>query len=312
MTPASVQAFVAEQHAPDATLYLLLDLLADCAADDPLHIEALRQTLGNDAVTPLHRPDLIHTPSACPVLVTLATPGVSPSQELLTLSALRAHEDLDRHKRYVCGWLSSSAAARHLSAHIVSLGQFPLEQGRVFFPIHEPLRLELLAGTFRRNDEGPWWPIQHWLLPTSSGVGSVLVGAPERRTALDIRTTAVQRDALMVSALLSSWRRARRLPLTYAPARWNGPTALPPQAAAQAYIQIQQARQLGLSHQDDILTLALHRLMLHPRLHQHTGVRALIEQAAQGQAPLSHLLTPYNDNAWQRAVSDLTSAGALQ
>jgi hypothetical protein len=39
---------------------------------------------------------------------------------------------------------------------------------------------------------------------------------------------------------------------------------------------------------------------------------ALIEQAVQGQTPLSHLLAPYNDNAWQRAVSDLTYAGALQ
>ena len=311
MTPASVQAFVAEQHAPDATLYVLLDLLADCAADDPLHIEALRQTLGNDAVMPVHRPDLIHTPSACPVLVALATPGTSPSQELLTLSALRAHEDLDRYKRYVCGWLSSNAPSRDLSARIVSLGQLPVEQGQAFFPVHEPLRLELLAGTFRSN-EGPWWPIRHWLVPTSSGTGSVLVGKPEHRTAMGICAAAVQLDALMVSSLLNSWRRALRLPLAYAPARWSGPTALPPQAAAQAYIQIQQARQLGLSHQDDILTLALHRLMLHPHLHQHTGVRALIEQAVQGQAPLSQLLAPYNDNAWQRAVSDLTHAGALQ
>ncbi len=311
MTPASVQAFVTEQHAPDATLYVLLDLLADCAADDPLHIEALRQTLGNDAVTPLHRPDLIHTPSACPVLVALATPGTSPSQELLALSALRAHEDLDRYKRYMCGWLSSSAPSRDLSAHIVSLGQLPVEQGRAFFPVHEPLRLELLAGTFR-NNEGPWWPIRHWLVPTSSGTGSVLVGKPEHRTAMSPCAAAVQLDALMVSSLLSSWRRALSLPLVYAPARWSGRTALPPQAAAQAYIQIQQARQLGLSHQDDILTLALHRLMLHPHLHQHTGVRALIEQAVQGQAPLSQLLAPYNDNAWQRAVSDLTHAGAHQ
>ncbi|MCS3421164.1 hypothetical protein M2399_005174 [Pseudomonas sp. BIGb0450] len=311
MTLASVQAFVAKQHAPDATLYVLLDLLADCAADDPLHIAALRQTLGNDAVMPLHRPDLIHTPSACPVLVALATPGTSPSQELLALSALRAHEDLDRYKRYVCGWLSSSAPSRDLSAHIVSLGQLPVEQGRAFFPVHEPLRLELLAGTFR-NNEGPWWPIRHWLVPTSSGTGSVLVGKPEHRTAMGTCTAAVQLDALMVSSLLNSWRRALRLPLAYAPARWSGPTALPPQAAAQAYIQIQQARQLGLSHQDDILTLALHRLMLHPHLHQHTGVRALIEQAVQGHAPLSQLLAPYNDNAWQRAVSDLTHAGALQ
>ncbi|OXS21239.1 hypothetical protein JYG38_12095 [Pseudomonas rhodesiae] len=312
MTPVSVQAFVAEQHAPDTTLYLLLDLLADCTADDPLHIEALGQSLGNDAITPLHRPDMIHTPSACPVLVALATPGVSPSQQLLQLSARRAQEEQGRHKRYVCGWLISSAGARHLSAHIVSLGQLPLEQGQAFFPIHEPLRLELLASTFRRNDEGPWWPIRHWLLPTSSGAGNVLMGIPERRTAPNTRTTAVQQDAPMVSALLSSWRRALSLPLTYAPARWTGATALPPQAAAQAYIQIQQARHLGLSNQDDILTLALHRLLLHPNLHQHTGVRALIEQAAQGKAPLSHLLAPYNDNAWQRVVSDLTYAGAPQ
>lgn len=138
MTPVSVQAFVAEQHAPDTTLYLLLDLLADCAADDPLHIEALRHSLGNDAITPLHRPDLIHTPSACPVLVTLAKPGVSPSQQLLALSALRAQEEQSRHKRYVCGWLISSAEARNLSTHIVSLGQLPLEQGQAFFRSMNP------------------------------------------------------------------------------------------------------------------------------------------------------------------------------
>ena len=311
MRPASVQAFVAEQHAPDATLYLLLDPLADCAADDPLRIEVLRQTLGDDAVTPVHRPDLIHTSSACPVLVTLATPGSSPSQALLALSALRAHEEVDRHKRYVCGWLSSSAPSQALSAHIVSLGWLPLEQGRIFFPIHEPVRLELLAGTFG-NNEGPWWPIRRWFLPTSSGAGSVLVGGPERSSVPGPYTTAVQQDAPMVAALLNCWRRALNLPLAYAPARWSGPTALPPQAAAQAYIHIQQARELGLSREDDILTLALHRLMLHPHLHQHTGFRAVIEQAVQGQAPLSQLLVPYNDIALQRAVSDLTYAGAPQ
>ncbi|MGE8149773.1 hypothetical protein ACQKP5_00785 [Pseudomonas vancouverensis] len=264
MRPAKVQAFVAEQHAVDTTLYLLLDPLADCAVDDPLHIEALRQSLGNDAITPVQRPDLIHTPSACPVLVTLAAPGVSPSQQLLALSALRAREEQDRHKRFVCGWLTSSAATRHLSAHIVSLGQLPQEQGRGFFPIHEPLRLELLAGCLRRKDEGPWWPIRHWLLPTSSGASFVLEGVPERRTVPDSRMTAVQQDAPLVSALLSSWRRALRLPLTYAPARWTGPTELAPQAAAKAYVHIERARELGLGNPDDILTLALHSLLLHP------------------------------------------------
>ena len=99
MTPATVQAFVAQHHAPDDTLYVLLDLLADCTSEDPLHIEALHQTLGREAITPLLRPDLMHTPLACPVLVTLAEPGRSPSQQLLALSALRAKEDFFRHKR---------------------------------------------------------------------------------------------------------------------------------------------------------------------------------------------------------------------
>lgn len=312
MTPAIVQAFAAEEHEPDATLYLLLDPLADCAKDDPLHIETLPQTLGNDAVTPLCRPDLTHVPSACPVLVTLATPGVLPSPQLLEKSALRAHKDLDRHKRYVCGWLSSHASAQHLSAHIISIGHLPSEQGRVCFPIHEPLRLELLAGSLRYNDEAPWWPTRRWLLPTSSGASSVLVGIGEHRVTPDTRTTAIQQDANTVSALLSNWRLALRSPLSYAPARWIGPTSLPPQAAAKAYLQIRQARDLGLTQQDDILTLAIYRLMLLPRLHQHTGVRVLIDQAVQGQAPLCDLLVPYNDTAWQRAVADLTTAGALE
>ena len=188
MRPASVQAFVAEQHAPDATLYLLLDPLADCAADDPLRIEVLRQTLGDDAVTPVHRPDLIHTSSACPVLVTLATPGSSPSQALLALSALRAHEEVDRHKRYVCGWLSSSAPSQALSAHIVSLGWLPLEQGRTFSRSMSPFGwscwLALLA-TMR----GPGGPFDAGSCPPAAvpaaywwaGPNVVAFRAPTRR-----------------------------------------------------------------------------------------------------------------------------------
>lgn len=114
----------------------------------------------------------------------------------------------------------------------------------------------------------------------------------------------------MVSALLSSWRRALQLPLTYAPARWSGPTALPPLAAAKAYLQIQQARTLGLGRQPDLLTLALFHLMLHPRLHEHAGVRDLIKQAVQEQRLLSTLFAPYNDSAWRQVVEDLTYAGA--
>ena len=36
----------------DDTLYVLLDLLADCTSEDPLHIEELHQTLGREAIRP--------------------------------------------------------------------------------------------------------------------------------------------------------------------------------------------------------------------------------------------------------------------
>ena len=101
MTPASVQAFVAEQHAPDATLYVLLDLLADCAADDPLRIEVLRQTLGDDAVTPVHRLMLhphLHQHTGFRAVIEQAVQGQAPLSQLLVpyndIALQRAVSDL--------------------------------------------------------------------------------------------------------------------------------------------------------------------------------------------------------------------------
>jgi hypothetical protein len=310
MTPTIVQTFASEQHSPSASLYLLLDPLADCAEGDPLHLEALRHTLGNDALTRLRRPDLDHTPHACPVLVTLATAAIKPSEYLLSLSALRAKEDESRSRRYVCGWLSSTAIAATVSTNLIELGQLPLPAGTQFFPVYEPLRLELLAATLKHGEMGSWWPIHHWLFPTSSGASSLLVGQPDTGIAFGLRATAVQQDAALVSSLLNTWRHARRLPLTYAPARWRGPTLLPPQAAAQAYKQILQARQMGLVDQKDIVTLALHTLMLHSRLHEHIDVRRLIEKTVRNEMSLTAQFKALNDQYWQRIVSDLTLAGA--
>ncbi|MNF50016.1 hypothetical protein D3C76_565250 [compost metagenome] len=310
MTPATVQAFASKQHSPNASLYLLLDPLADCAEDDPLHIEALRQTLGDDALTRLRRPDLDHTPQSCPVLVTLSTATIKPSEHLLSLSALRAKEDEGRSRRYVCGWLSSTAISASVSTHLIRLGQVSMAAGKQFFPVYEPLRLELFVATLKHGEIGGWWPIHHWLFPTSSGASSLLIGQPDTEPTFGPRAIAVQQEARLVSSVLSAWRHALRLSLTYAPTRWRGPTLLPPQAAAQAYKQIYQARQLGLVRQQDIVTLALHRLMLHSQLHEHIDVRKLIEKAAKNETPLTALFTTLNDQSWQRIVSDLTLTGA--
>ncbi|SCZ39190.1 MULTISPECIES: hypothetical protein [Pseudomonas] len=312
MTPAIVQAFAKEQHAANASLYLLLDPLADCAEDDPLHIDTLCQSLGSDAVTRLRRPDLAHTPQACPVLVTLATAGAEPSDYLLSLSVLRAKEDERRSRRYVCGWLSSTATAATVSNHLIELGHLPTSAGKQFFPVYEPLRLELLVATFKHGETGGWWPIHQWLFPTSSGASSCLIGQADTSVVFSPFTSAVQQDAALVSSLLGAWRRAVSLPLTYAPARWQGHTLLPPQAAARAYKQINDARQLGLKNQHDIVTLALHRLILHSSLHTHAYIGTSIKLAIENGTSLGKLFSELNDQSWQRIVSDLTFAGAHQ
>ncbi|MOA60162.1 hypothetical protein D3C78_1849750 [compost metagenome] len=80
----------------------------------------------------------------------------------------------------------------------------------------------------------------------------------------------------------------------------------------QAYAHICLTRGLGLHDHDDIRKLALHSLMLHPRVHEHARVRALIGQAVREQTQLGALLAPYTDRAWQRVVSDLTYSGAAR
>ncbi|WP_095083475.1 hypothetical protein [Pseudomonas sp. Irchel s3h17] len=312
MNLSTIQGILAEQHAADCNLYLLLDPLAGCASTDPLHIDALRHALGERAVTRLPRPDLAHSPQDCPALVTLASPGESPCTQRLRQLALRSQIDLVQPKRYVCSLLSSPEPAEIISAHILSLGHLPTEQGQPFIPVYEPLRLELLAACVNHLKQGRWWPIRHWVFPTSSGTCSVLIGDPKHCFPPDPEAASVQQDVILVSALLSSWRQSLQQPLTFAPTRWTGPTSLPASAAVQAYAHICLARELGLHDHDDIRKLALHSLMLHPRVHEHARVRALIGQAVREQTQLGALLAPYTDRSWQRVVSDLTYSGAAR
>lgn len=76
-------------------------------------------------------------------------------------------------------------------------------------------------------------------------------------------------------------------------------------AAEQACHPIQQARQLGLSSQDDIITLMLHQLCLHPNLQNHAAVARLIETAAQEPRPLAQLFAQYTDADWKRLTATL-------
>lgn len=309
MNSASVQAFVIEQHGLDDWLYLLLDPTADVAPDDPLHINALRRTVGEESCTPIPRPDLDR--KSWPVLVTLASPGATASTDLLRMSGRRAQDDSAGRWPYVCGWLSSSAPPEVISDHVAALGQVKSESGGRFFPMHEPLRVELLASNWESLLSGPWWPIKRWLLPASHGGHLVLCGDPEASTACSIEMIEWQQEIPLIRHMLAVWRRILQRPLTYAPGRWKGPTALPPQAGAQALAHIQQARALELKENKDILILAMQRVLLHPRLHWHPVVRSRIGQAARGQESLENLFMLFQDRDWERIVRNLIEEANL-
>jgi hypothetical protein len=307
MNSTTVREFVDQQHHYDAWLYLILDPTAAVAWDDPIHIEALRETLGEDCLTRIPRPDLSHDPDACPVLVTLAEPGSSPLLDMLLMSGRRAQDEGPERWPYVCGWLSSRQGPEVVGNHLATLGVFQNAHREHYYPLYEPLRLELLATACQLEHSDFWWPVQRWLLPASHGGHWILNSDAPGDLELRSDFAAAQEDVPLVRSVLATWRSALRRPLTYAPARWNGPTVLPPRAAAQVLAHIRQARELGLHGKADIEMLALHRVMLHPRLHWHPTVQALIGQAAQGKASLANLFMPFQDRDWRRIVSDLNS-----
>ncbi|MDD0974698.1 hypothetical protein [Pseudomonas fontis] len=299
--------FITDQHGPGDYCYALLDPLAMAERSPRALAKTLRDTLGQDAVTPVLRPDLAHAPQHRPLLACLAAPGASPSRSLLELTARAAQADVRQRKRQVCGWLISEQPAEVIAAHLSQMGHLPTAAGGTkYYPVFEPVRLELLAAAFERSDLGPWWPIRHWLFTTSGGATATLHGQPNKRPATPPQASRLQDDVPLVQALLSAWRELLMYPGLYAPERWQGPSVLPPVAAIQAGRLIQQARELGLSTTADLLSLSLHRLSLHPRLHTQPQVAAMLARASAGQSPLDAQLSQYNEARWQAVVASLT------
>lgn len=310
MSDTIVQMFVESKRNADDYLYLLLDPLAECDNDHPLHIASLMQRLGDDAIVRVQRLDLAHDPDTFPALVTLAQPGNLPDDALLALSYARAQEDARYRKRYVCGWLTSHVSPEDVATQLTWLGSVGLsEPSSRFLPFFEPLRLELLAAALRSGGLGRrLWPIRQWLCPTSWGGAALFSGHPEGvDAALPDVATQAQQDAPLVADVWAAWRRSLQVRLSYAPNRWHGDTLLPPQAAASAFRLIRDARVLGLRDSGDIVSLALHRFLVHPRLHEHPQVRADIARAARRENSLQTLFEAYNDATWAHAVAYLNA-----
>ncbi len=308
---SAVQEFARHERASNDHLYLLLDLLSPCPPTDPLSIQSLTQALGAQAITPVMRPDLAHTPDACPALVQLAAPGDTANMSLLASAERHAIDDASYRKRYVCGWLTSdrpiNAVADHLAARCLDVIK-PVA-GERMTPWFEPLRLELLAASMERAFPALLWPVKRWLCPTSWSTYTLLRGA-STEAGMDAPELARQTQQLapLVGDFLDVWRLALTLPMTYAPMRWRGVTILPPQAAVHAFRMIRDAHHLGLRLSADIIDLCTHRVFIHPGLPQHPKVQADIAIAAIGQSTLQARFETYDDVAWQRIVASLSPA----
>ncbi|WPO98559.1 hypothetical protein SFA35_18235 [Pseudomonas sp. HR96] len=303
-----LQTFLTSHHRPEASLYLLLDPLADCAESDPLHEMALRRQLGENALTRLPRPDLDHAPEAWPLLVTLAGPGVAPAPELLALAEHRVQRDRRDSRHYVCAWLSSSVTAEQVGKQLITLGHSFAPQGVQFLPLYQPLRFELLRAWSKQGDQG-LGPLHGGLFPGSDLGYFTATGEAPRSAATDPQALDAQREVVLIAELLDIWRSCGQRPAPSLRSDGTNPIALPGDAAFQAYQQIRQARALGLQSAD-IQVLAAYRLLVHDGLPRHPLFQRLIAEAASGGLALEAAFLQVPGYDWDRAIAELDHGAA--
>lgn len=310
MTRMEIGSLVSRRNTDDS-LYLLVDPLAQCDVHHPLHVSALIEAF-DGAWARVPRTDLAHTPLACPLLVRLAGPGEQPSERWLHLSARYAQEDAAYRKRYIGGWLISAEAPEMVAKQLAIACLLPRRGGPPrFLPLYEPVRLELLAHTLQGDIRSWLWPLRLWCHPSSSGGLNLLEGEPGEAGPNLLAAADVQAQVPLVNALLAAWRHSLQGEQRYGLWRWDGDELLPPAAAVLAYQQISQARSMGLTEETDILVLALHRLTLHPLLHQHPLVRDAVVRAVHRKASLAAIFQTYDDSVWKRVVDSLMQENKL-
>ncbi|CAI3802215.1 hypothetical protein GLGCALEP_03062 [Pseudomonas sp. MM221] len=287
-------------HAAHLHCHVLIDPLAVTARSDHALLVRLRETLGEAALTRVHRADLAHAPHLHPVLACLASPGSFPSSDLLALTARAAYRGLRQPRRYLSGWLFSEVTPATVAAHLTAMCQIPdTKRDFSFYPVYEPVRLELLAAAFKQVEHGPWWPISNWLFLSSGGRLAHLKGQSGPRHRLPEAAKRIQDDVEIIEQLLAAWRLIR------AGSSVLNQREIPPFAAVRASNFIDEARRLGLSAMHDIQVFALYHLCLHSRLHTVPAVRSMIDAAAKGQRPLKYMFAQYTNGQWQRTVGSL-------
>ncbi|CAI3800050.1 hypothetical protein DBADOPDK_02445 [Pseudomonas sp. MM223] len=298
--PENLASRIEGHHAAHLHCHVLIDPLAVAGKSDHALLAHLREALGEAAFTRVHRADLAHAPHLHPVLACLASPGAVPSRELLGSTARAAYRGLHQHRRYLSGWLFSQATSATVAAHLTAMCRIPdAKRAFSFYPVYEPVRLELLAATFKQVEHGPWWPINNWLFLSSGGRLAHLKGQGGQRHALPEPAQRIQEDVALIERVLAVWRVLR------AGSQDASQCQMPPFAAVRVSNHIDDARGLGLSVEEDITVFALHHLCIHPRLNTVAAVRNMVNAAVNDHRPLAPMLAHYCEAHWRRLIDPL-------
>lgn len=125
--------------------YLLIDNLASISELDFMHLDNMTERLGSNAITTVLRPDLAHSPEACPQLLNIAKPHRALDDKIIHYSVIQATLELMRTKRYICSWFVSEQPAEVVAELLVQVGIFIGQRCQLsFLPFHEPFRFQLL------------------------------------------------------------------------------------------------------------------------------------------------------------------------
>ncbi|WP_392560290.1 hypothetical protein [Orbus mooreae] len=125
--------------------YLLIDNLASISELDFIHLDNMTALLGSNAITTVLRPELSHSPEACPQLLTIARPHRALDEKIIHYSVMQATLELLRTKRYICSWFVSEQPAEVVAELLVQVGAFVGQRCQLpFLPIYEPFRFQLL------------------------------------------------------------------------------------------------------------------------------------------------------------------------
>lgn len=141
----SVQVELTSEKSQQHYRYILLDRLAIVSELSLIYNEALQDTVAQERLAIIKRPELTHNLDSCPLLVCIAEPNEPIDNELLLASIAQIKNDYLTSKQYVCGFLSSQLMPEQLAeALLESCLSAGKALNRQYFPFYEPFTLDVL------------------------------------------------------------------------------------------------------------------------------------------------------------------------